>query len=76
MWNCSVAVPFGTLFSANTDEPKPHQRKLIEKADASAALANNKAAAHTPRRIRIVFLNDAKQHSRFILAMQLAPHCT
>jgi hypothetical protein len=55
MRNCIVVVPFGTPFNENTGEPKPHHRKLVENADASAVLMTNKAAAQKPNRIFIVF---------------------
>jgi len=54
MWNCKVAVPFGTPVNANTGELRPHHRKLIENADAFAVLKTNMAVAQTINRIRIV----------------------
>lgn len=54
MWNCSVVVPFGTRLNENTGDPDPHQRKLIDSADASAVLTARKAAAQTANRMRML----------------------
>jgi hypothetical protein len=53
MWNCSVAVSFGTPLIENTGELRPHHRKFIEKADEFAVLIINSAAAQTPKRKRM-----------------------
>ena len=54
MWNCSVVVPFGTRLNENTGDPDPHQRKLIDNADASAVPTARKAAAQTAKRMRML----------------------
>jgi hypothetical protein len=53
MWNCSIVVPLGTPLNENTGEPDPHQRKLIEKAEASAVLKAKNAAAQRANRMRM-----------------------
>lgn len=56
MWNFNLVVPPGTSRTENAGEPAPHQRKLIENPDASAALMANNAAALTIGPMRVFML--------------------